>query len=417
MSDDPQLVLCPYCGHTQADDDRCGECGGLFEPLSRRATQIAMGPWYVRDRKRPYHPGCSYEVLKKRIAAGAVRPNSVIRGPTTRQFWSLARNVPGVAHLLGYCHECRAHVDPTSGECSSCGAPFQEIEQRNELGLQFPTRQAAHAAQAKLNAELEQAGAPANAASPATKAGTANTASGDPMAMADNLLGQVITKPGGSSGPGGPRGNTASRQPAPQQRSSPMATSSMDDTPVAPVGQASAPASPPLHAPKVAPQAADETNDEQDSSRGMSTKTLVFILIGLNVIALLVILVMLATAESGSTNNTTPPPTPVPSSDSPTAPGSTPAPSNSSLAPTATPEPAGPVAAVTETESETESEPEQPPEPQTGQPSSPQPTPSDTPRTSAATGSDPAGEATAQAQTDPRRARVAAFFGDGVPAR
>ena len=49
--------------------EKCEECGGLFEPLSRQATQISMGPWYIRDRNNPYRPGCSYEVLLKQIEA------------------------------------------------------------------------------------------------------------------------------------------------------------------------------------------------------------------------------------------------------------------------------------------------------------------------------------------------------------
>ena len=36
-----KLVLCPYCGHAQFGGDRCQACAGLFEPLSRRATQLA----------------------------------------------------------------------------------------------------------------------------------------------------------------------------------------------------------------------------------------------------------------------------------------------------------------------------------------------------------------------------------------
>ena len=148
----PKLILCPYCGHTQTPRDKCVNCNGLFEPLSRRATQIAMGPWTVRDKAQPFRPGCSYEVLKKMIAAGKIGPTTIIRGPTTRQFWSIARNVPGVAHLLGYCHGCGKHV-PKEGinACPHCGVPFKAVRQRNELGLQFPHRRAAEAAQRTLN--------------------------------------------------------------------------------------------------------------------------------------------------------------------------------------------------------------------------------------------------------------------------
>ena len=151
-----KIVLCPYCGQTQPPTKRCTACGGLFEPLSRRATQIAMGPWTVRDKAQPFRPGFSYETLTKLIAAGRIGPTTVLRGPTTRQFWSIARNIPGVAHLFGYCHQCSQHVptDPSPSRCPFCEAPFRRVRQRNELGLQFPTRRAAEAAQRSLNRAL-----------------------------------------------------------------------------------------------------------------------------------------------------------------------------------------------------------------------------------------------------------------------
>ncbi|MEL7087360.1 MAG: hypothetical protein AAGL98_02780 [Planctomycetota bacterium] len=160
----PKVILCPYCGHTQAPRDKCVSCGGLFEPLSRRATQIAMGPWTVRDKAQPFRPGCSYEVLKKMIEAGRIGPTTVLRGPTTRQFWSIARNVPGVAHLLGYCHGCGKHVPKEGlGACPHCATPFKGVRQRNELGLQFPHRRAAEAAQRTLNRLIHGTPAPAPA--------------------------------------------------------------------------------------------------------------------------------------------------------------------------------------------------------------------------------------------------------------
>ncbi len=136
------------------DAERCDECGGYFEPLSRRATQIAMGPWYIRDKRVPFRPGCSYEVLVSQIKAGRIKPNTVIRGPTTRQFWSVARNVPGVAHLLGYCHRCGAHVSPNDKACPDCAEPFMAVTERNELGLLYPTAKEAAAAQRALQREV-----------------------------------------------------------------------------------------------------------------------------------------------------------------------------------------------------------------------------------------------------------------------
>ncbi|MHC4422292.1 MAG: hypothetical protein ACYS1E_17065 [Planctomycetota bacterium] len=130
-----KVLICPYCGATQTAGERCRGCGGLFEPLSRQATHNAMGPWFVRDPGKPFHPGCSYETLVKMVDRGQIDKTSIIRGPTTRQFWTVARRVPGVAHLLGYCHSCDAPVDSDDHGCHACGVPFGAYLDRNFLGL------------------------------------------------------------------------------------------------------------------------------------------------------------------------------------------------------------------------------------------------------------------------------------------
>jgi len=157
MAEDTRKILCPYCGAlNDAQQSRCSECRGLFEPLSRRATQISMGPWYIRDKRHPFRPGCSYETLKKQIEAGRVKPTTVLRGPTTHQFWSLAMNTPGVAHLVGYCHACGAHVTPGAARCPQCSERFKADESRNELGLAYRTKTEAQLAQQALDKEVEQ---------------------------------------------------------------------------------------------------------------------------------------------------------------------------------------------------------------------------------------------------------------------
>jgi hypothetical protein len=130
-----QMLICPYCGEAQPLGERCRACRGLFEPLSRQATHNSMGPWFIRDVKRPHRPGCSYETLVRLIERGQLDRFSIIRGPTTRQFWAVAKRVPGVSHLLGYCHNCDAHVEPMHHGCPKCGVPFGAFLNRNYLGL------------------------------------------------------------------------------------------------------------------------------------------------------------------------------------------------------------------------------------------------------------------------------------------
>jgi len=94
-----------------------------------------MGPWSLRGPGRAFLPGFGYETLRRMIERGAILPESVIRGPTTRQFWELARRTPGVAHLLGFCHSCQSPARGEEAACRSCGAWFEMDTDRQHLGL------------------------------------------------------------------------------------------------------------------------------------------------------------------------------------------------------------------------------------------------------------------------------------------
>ena len=128
--------VCPYCGHReQAHAEQCSECRGLFEPLSRIATQNAMGPWHLRDDANPFRPGCSIETLRALISRGKLTRDTVLRGPTTKQFWRRAGEIRGVAHFLGLCHSCKGSATAKDHFCRSCGASFVAENDRNWLGL------------------------------------------------------------------------------------------------------------------------------------------------------------------------------------------------------------------------------------------------------------------------------------------
>lgn len=171
----------------------------MFEPLSRKATQIAMGPWFIRDTRRPFRPGCSYEVIKKQALGGKIKPNTIVRGPTTRQFWSVARNTPGLAHLLGVCHDCGNKVRPSDSSCSKCDAKFNEPMDRNELGLQYKTHADAEAAQKQLDQQV--AAMTGQAAAPAAKTAKAGSPAASqpaekpskPVEPGSNLLDEVLS--------------------------------------------------------------------------------------------------------------------------------------------------------------------------------------------------------------------------------
>ncbi|MCB9838874.1 MAG: hypothetical protein H6813_06005 [Phycisphaeraceae bacterium] len=129
---------CPYCGHLGDNDgsnEQCSSCKGWFEPLSRQASQNAMGPWYFHDESVPFRPGCSAETLRRLIAKGRVTGDTLIRGPGSNQFWVFARHCPGVANLLGVCHNCARPASENDFLCDHCGAAFPTYEDRQHLGL------------------------------------------------------------------------------------------------------------------------------------------------------------------------------------------------------------------------------------------------------------------------------------------
>jgi RNA polymerase subunit RPABC4/transcription elongation factor Spt4 len=136
-SPSPKLrsLVCPYCGTITPDSGRCSACSGRFDPLSRQATQNQMGPWSIRDDRLPYRPGCTYETIARLVDQRKISAETILRGPSTRQFWTLARHTPGVAHLLGICHSCQTQVSAGGFACPVCHASFTTERDRQHLGL------------------------------------------------------------------------------------------------------------------------------------------------------------------------------------------------------------------------------------------------------------------------------------------
>lgn len=130
-----KTLICPFCGARQPASTECGGCGTPLDGETQRTTLARMGPWYLRSEAMPFMPGCSWEQLASFVTRGIVTRDSVLRGPTTRQLWTSARRVPGIAHLLGVCHACQTRVDSTAAACPSCRASFGAPLDRNDLGL------------------------------------------------------------------------------------------------------------------------------------------------------------------------------------------------------------------------------------------------------------------------------------------
>jgi hypothetical protein len=94
-----------------------------------------MGAWFIRNPDSPFQTGCSYETILTLVSRGRISLDAVLRGPTTHQFWSPAKRVPGVAHLLGLCHSCGCDVEPSDPHCPECHAEFHLTHDRQDLGL------------------------------------------------------------------------------------------------------------------------------------------------------------------------------------------------------------------------------------------------------------------------------------------
>ena len=161
-------AMCPVCGYDKATGEECPECESIFSPADE-ATPVSLGPWFVHGKARAFKPGIGIDQLKKEIALGGVTGRTVLRGPTTSQFWVEAKSAPGIANLLGVCHACSAKVEPGAASCSACGVAFPSPGDDNTLGLKYPTVADTTAAQKELDDALAALG-PAAFAPAAPKA-------------------------------------------------------------------------------------------------------------------------------------------------------------------------------------------------------------------------------------------------------
>ncbi|MEE2912763.1 MAG: hypothetical protein VX436_03055 [Planctomycetota bacterium] len=130
-----RILVCPICGETQRETSVCCSCETSLDPNGLLHAEGAVGPWWVRNEEQPFCPGMTYDHIVAMARKGEFERHSLVRGPTTRQLWTVARHVPGIAHILGRCHKCDAHVSPKTRPCPECKAPFLAYRDRNNLGL------------------------------------------------------------------------------------------------------------------------------------------------------------------------------------------------------------------------------------------------------------------------------------------
>ena len=130
-----RILVCPVCGETQQETSVCKSCNNALDADGLLHAEGSIGPWWVRDGGCPFAPGMTYDHLAEMIIRGEVERHTIIRGPTTRQLWKVARRVPGIAHLLERCHNCGEHVESKTRQCPSCQAQFLSYRDRNNFGV------------------------------------------------------------------------------------------------------------------------------------------------------------------------------------------------------------------------------------------------------------------------------------------
>ena len=118
----------------------CESCGGHFDVWSLAATHNEMGTWFVRDSRNPHFVGLSYNAMLEMIRRHEIGRDTVVRGPTTGQFWTFARRAPGLAQYFGRCVACQFPMDESAHACTACHALAGRATERNDYGLPPTTR-------------------------------------------------------------------------------------------------------------------------------------------------------------------------------------------------------------------------------------------------------------------------------------
>lgn len=117
-----QRHVCPFCGTlNESAVTSCAKCTLMNTPQTRRVTRGRIGPWYVLQSRNPAAPGMKFDVLVGFIRKGQVTARSIVRGPTTHQFWRYAAHVRGVSREFGLCYACGADINTESHLCLHCG--------------------------------------------------------------------------------------------------------------------------------------------------------------------------------------------------------------------------------------------------------------------------------------------------------
>ena len=147
---------CVYCGQViDRGADRCPHCRTSFSVAVRKASREILGSWYYLDPRNPSGRGVTLETLLKMIEKGRLRPDSIVRGPTTHQDWMYAAETPRLAKYFGLCPHCFAEVKPEDTYCTHCQLNMNQRPGETRPGIppslvKRPFHQAAHEIELEL---------------------------------------------------------------------------------------------------------------------------------------------------------------------------------------------------------------------------------------------------------------------------
>ena len=129
-------IVCPFCGLvSDGSHVICTRCTMENSAIARKATKQRIGPWYVLQSRNPGAPGMKWETLLAFVRKARVKPQSVVRGPTTHQLWRFAAHVKGLSREFGICYSCGGSIERGGNLCPHCNR-LQEPPAQPDLLLE-----------------------------------------------------------------------------------------------------------------------------------------------------------------------------------------------------------------------------------------------------------------------------------------
>lgn len=115
-----QSAPCASCAQlNRRDATHCAHCGQDLGQAMLSKMAKHSGSWFVCDTARPF-PGVSLERIIHLINKSAIRPTSIVRGPTTYYQWRFAAETPLICKYLGRCWSCQSPVTAQRDDCPQC---------------------------------------------------------------------------------------------------------------------------------------------------------------------------------------------------------------------------------------------------------------------------------------------------------